>query len=92
MTASTSPTESPAIAAMSPAQRVAIQHTTAAVERRWKGRMSVETIERSMAESLDLILPNASVWTFVPIIVERLTNDRLHALAELGIEPHAATN
>lgn len=91
MTPPTSQSESPALATMSPAQRVAIRDSTAAVERRWKGQMTMATIERCMAESLDRILPKATVWTFVPLIVERLANDRLRAMAQMGLEPHAAT-
>ena len=68
---------------LTPAERVAIRQSAASLERRWKGRMNVETIERFIAESLDLILPNAKVRTWVPIIVERLTDDRLRALVRL---------
>jgi arsenate reductase (thioredoxin) len=83
MTTPITPAESPALAALTPGERVAIRHSASALERRWAGQMNVETIERFMAESLDLILPNAAVRTFVPIIVERLTNDRLRALVRL---------
>jgi arsenate reductase len=68
---------------LTPAERVNIRQSAAALERRWKGRMNVETIERFMAESLDLILPRARVRTWVPVLVERLTDDRLRALARL---------
>jgi arsenate reductase len=68
---------------LTPAERVNIRHSAAALERRWKGQMNVETIERFIAESLDIILPNAKIRTFVPVLVERLTNDRLRALVRL---------
>jgi arsenate reductase len=45
--------------------------------------MNVETIERFIAESLDLILPRAKIRTRVPVLVERLTDDRLRALVRL---------
>jgi arsenate reductase len=69
---------------LTPAELVNIRQSAAALERRWKGRMNVETIERFMAESLELILPRARVRTWVPVLVERLTDDRLRALARLG--------
>jgi protein-tyrosine-phosphatase len=77
------PTESAALALLTPAEQVQIRQTAAALERRWRGRMNVETIERFITESLDLILPNARIRTWVPVIVERLTNDRLRALVRL---------
>ena len=83
MTSPTVPPESPALAQLTPAERVTLRHSATALERRWKGQLNVETIERFIAESLDLILPNAKIRTFVPVIVERLTNDRLRALVRL---------
>jgi arsenate reductase (thioredoxin) len=75
--------ESPAFAELTPAERVSLRHSATALERRWKGKMNVETIERFMAESLELILPGSRVRTWVPVIVERLTDDRLRALTRL---------
>jgi arsenate reductase len=68
-------------------QRVQIHRSAAALERRWKGKINVETIERFMTESLDLILPSAHVTTWIPILVERLTDDRLRALMRLDSPP-----
>jgi len=64
-------------------QRVQIHQSAVALERRWQGRINVETIERFMTESLDLILPNATITTWIPVLVERLTDDRLRALMRL---------
>ncbi len=75
--------ESPAIATLTTAERINIRHSAAAIERRWKGRMNIETIERFMAESLELIMPNARIRTWVPVLAERLTEDRLRALSRL---------
>jgi arsenate reductase len=68
---------------LTPAEIVNIRQSAAALERRWKGRMNVETIERFMTESLDMILPHARIRTWVPVLVEKLTNDRLRALVRL---------
>jgi arsenate reductase (thioredoxin) len=64
-------------------QRVQIHQSAAALERRWQGKINVETIERFMTESLDMILPSAHVTTWIPVLVERLTDDRLRALMRL---------
>jgi arsenate reductase len=92
MTTPTSSDWTSALSQLTPAEQVAIRHSATALERRWKGRMNVETIERFMVESLDLILPNARMRTWVPVLVERLTNDRLRALVRLesdrtGLDP-----
>ena len=75
--------ESPAFADLTPAERVSLRQSATILERRWKGQMNVETIERFIAESLEIILPGAKVRTWVPVLVERLTNDRLRALVRL---------
>jgi len=42
-------------------QRVQIRQSAVALERRWHGKINVETIERFMTESIDMILPNAHI-------------------------------
>jgi len=64
-------------------EQLQIRQSSVALQRRWQGQMNVETIERFLAESLDVILPNARIKTWVPVLVERLTNDRLRALVRL---------
>ena len=79
------------IADLTPAEQVALRQSATALQRRWSGQMNVETIERFMAESLDIILPKARLRTWVPVLVERLTNDRLRALVRLDT-PRADLN
>jgi protein-tyrosine-phosphatase len=64
-------------------QRLQIKQSAVRLQRRWQGQINVETIERFMAESLDLLTPNARVTTWLAVLVERLTNDRLRALLRL---------
>jgi protein-tyrosine-phosphatase len=45
--------------------------------------LNVETIERFLMESLDILLPKARVTVWIPVLAERLTNDRLRALVRL---------
>ena len=82
-----SPTLPTAMADLTPTEQLNIRQSAAALERKWKGRMNSETIERFMAESLDQILPGARMRTWVPVLVERLTNDRLRALVRLESDP-----
>jgi protein-tyrosine-phosphatase len=64
-------------------QRFQIRQSAVALERRWHGKINVETIERFMTESLDIVLPSAHITTWIPVLVERLTDDRLRALMRL---------
>ena len=68
---------------MTPGEIISIRQSAAALERRWQGQLNVETIERFLAESLAIVLPDARIRTWVPTIVEKLTNDRLRALVRL---------
>jgi arsenate reductase len=65
------------------AEQLQIRGAAVTLQRRWQGRLNVETIERFMTESLDMLLPKARVTTWLPVLVERLTNDRLRALVRL---------
>jgi len=66
--------------------QVQVRKSARVLQRRWEGSVNVETIERFMVESLDL-LKNSKVLTWTPVIAERLTNDRLRALVRLDSAP-----
>lgn len=66
--------------------QVQVRKSARVLQARWQGRMNVETIERFLVESLDL-LKNSKVLTWTPVIAERLTNDRLRALVRLDTAP-----
>jgi arsenate reductase len=74
---------SPAFESLSTGERLQIRQSAVALERRWHGSLNVETIERFLAESLELVLPRATVRMWVPVVVEKFTNDRLRALVRL---------
>lgn len=63
-------------------QRLQIKQSAAALQRRWQGQLNAETIERFLYESLD-ILQGARIQSWVPVLAEKLTNDRLRALVRL---------
>jgi len=68
---------------LAPEQQRALRSAAVNLRREFEGVFGVETIERFIAESLDVILPRATIRTFVPVLVERLTNERLRALVRL---------
>ncbi len=47
------------------------------------GVFGPETIERFLTDSLDQLLPQARITTFVPVLAERFARDRLRALAKI---------
>jgi protein-tyrosine-phosphatase len=73
----------PALAGLSTEERLRIKQSAAALQRRWQGRMNQETIERFLAESVAQLLPNAKITSWLPVVAERLANDRLRALVRL---------
>ena len=73
----------PALAKLTTGERLQLRQSATMLQRRWQGRLNIETIERFMAESVDMLLPTAKVTRWLPVIVEELTNDRLRALVRL---------
>ena len=65
------------------AQRHLVGTATSRLKDEFAGVFAPETIERFIADSLDQMLSNARLTTFVPIFVERFTRYRLHALAKV---------
>jgi arsenate reductase len=78
----TSPTTS-TLESLPTEQRLQLKQSAVRLQRRWQGQLNVETIERFIAESLAMLTPNARVTAWLPVLVERLTNDRLRALVRL---------
>ncbi len=74
---------SPSYEALTTGERLQIRQSAVALERRWHGKLNVETIERFLAESLEFVMPRATVRMWVPVVVEKFTNDRLRALVRL---------
>jgi arsenate reductase (thioredoxin) len=63
-------------------EQLQIHRSAVALQRRWEGRMNVETIQRFLVESMDM-LADARIRTWTSVLAERLTNDRLRALVRL---------
>jgi protein-tyrosine-phosphatase len=73
----------PTVDDLSAAQKHLIRTAAARLQDKFKGIFGPETIERYINDSLDQLLPNSEVVSFVPILVERFAKDRLKALAKI---------
>jgi arsenate reductase len=67
-------------------QQLQIRQAAERLRRQFQGELNTETIERFMTDSLDTLLPRATTTTWVPLLAERFTRDRLRAL--LRLESH----
>ncbi len=76
----------PQLSDLTPDMQEQVRKSARVLQRRWEGRMNSETIERFLVESLDL-LKDSRVLAWTPVIAERITNDRLRALARLDTAP-----
>jgi arsenate reductase (thioredoxin) len=73
----------PTVDDLSVAQRHLIRTSAVRLQDKFEGVFGSETIERYINDSLDQLLPNCEVVSFVPIFVERFAKDRLRALAKI---------
>ncbi len=60
-----------------------IRQSAERLQQHFDGIFNAETIERYMRSSRDILLPNATITTWLPLLIERVTRDRLRALARL---------
>jgi arsenate reductase len=65
------------------AEQLQIRETAERLQRRFAGQFNAETIERFMTDSLDTLVQRATNSTWVPLLAERFTRDRLRALVRL---------
>ncbi|MBX7433822.1 arsenate reductase ArsC [Mycobacterium sp. Y57] len=61
-------------------QRVALKHAAAALEREFDGRIGAETVDTFLHSSYEQFADHAKVPNFLPLLAERFTRQRLHAL------------
>lgn len=64
-------------------QRLLINQAAERLRRQFEGKLNIETIERFMADSLDRLVPTARATTWIPLLAERFTRDRLRAILRL---------
>jgi arsenate reductase (thioredoxin) len=64
-------------------QQHLVRGAAARLEREFTGTFGRETVERFIADSLEQLMPTATVTTFLPLLTERFTRERLNALAKV---------
>lgn len=65
-------------------QRQLVQRVTASMQMEFAGTFGSETIERFVIDSLEQLIPNATVTSFLPVLTEKFTKDRLRALGKVS--------
>lgn len=63
-------------------QQHLVRKVTANLQDQFAGTFGPETIEQFVVDSLELLLPTAKVTTFLPVLAESFTKDRLQALGK----------
>ena len=64
-------------------QQHLIRGVSASLRREFDGTFGPETVERFIADSLQQLLPTATVTAFLPVLTERFARERLRALAKV---------
>jgi arsenate reductase len=70
---------------LTPEQQLMINQAATRLQREFDGVFNYETIERYITDSQTKIGANARVATWMPLLVERFTRDRLRALKRLEV-------
>ncbi|MGC2239426.1 MAG: arsenate reductase ArsC [Acidimicrobiia bacterium] len=65
------------------AEKLQIRQAAERLRRQFEGALNVETIERFMTDSLDILVARANTSTWIPLLAERFARDRLRAVARL---------
>ena len=71
------------LALLPPDQQHFVRRAADGLKRQFEGVFGPETVERLVADSLQELLPTATVMTFLPVLAERFAKDRLRALAKV---------
>jgi arsenate reductase (thioredoxin) len=64
-------------------QQHLVRQSAAHLEREFTGTFGRETVERFIADSLEQLVPAATVTSFLPLLTERFARERLKALAKI---------
>ena len=75
--------ETPYLEALPLDQQHLVRQAAVHLEREFEGTFGRETVERFIADSLEQLVPTATVTTFLPLLTERFARERLKALAKL---------
>ncbi len=85
--------QSPYLEALPLNQQHLVRSAAASLEREFAGTFGRETVERFVADSLEQLVPTATITTYLPLLTERFARDRLRALGKLeGLLPSTTTS
>lgn len=76
-------TQATPLSGLSVEERHLVRQAAGRLHSEFAGVLNTETIERFLADSLDRLLPRANVTTWIPLLAERFTRDRLRAVVRL---------
>ena len=81
----TDPTASNPTVALSTEQKLLIRQAAERLQREFEGTFNTETIERYISDSQTRLESRAKFANWLPILIEKLTRDRLRALERLEV-------
>ncbi|MGD9794239.1 MAG: arsenate reductase ArsC [Acidimicrobiia bacterium] len=64
-------------------QRQLVNRVTATLQAQFSGTFGPETIQRLVIDSLEKLAPTATITSFLPVLTEKFTKDRLRALGNV---------
>jgi arsenate reductase len=64
-------------------QQTLVRRVVANIQTDFVGTFGTETIQRFVVDSLDKLMPTATVTTFLPVLSEKFAKERLRALARV---------
>ena len=67
-------------------QQTLVRRVVTRLEPDFAGTFGAETIQRFVVDSLDKLVPSATVTSFLPVLAEKFAKERLRALAKLESE------
>ena len=64
-------------------QQVLVRQVVSRLAPAYEGTLGTETVERFVVDSLEQLMPRATVATYLPVLAEKFAKDRLRALLRL---------
>lgn len=68
-------------------EQLQVKQIATRLQRRYEGQLNIETIERFIRDTTDVLLPKSNTTKWLPVLIERFTNDRLRALVRIDADP-----
>lgn len=68
---------------LSTAEQLRVRQGAERLKQRFEGRLNIETIERFLYDSLDVLLGKARATEWIPLLAERFAADRIRAVVRL---------